>query len=78
MKQGVGKGEIQRADWKWTVESLKRQSKMFEFYFTGIRRHWRFGGRKVTNLGVLWQNGMKWHGGNLRVQRLIRRPAVVR
>lgn len=74
MKHGVGKGEIQRADWKWTLESLKCQSRMFELYFIDVRSHWKFGGRKVTNLGVLWQNEMQWHGENRRVQRLVRRP----
>lgn len=35
------------------MEGLKCQSEMFELYFIGIRSHWRLGGKKVTNLGVL-------------------------
>lgn len=40
------------------MEGLKCYSKMLELYFIGVRSHWRFGGKKVRNLGVLQKNGM--------------------
>lgn len=42
----LDKEEIQGADWTYTMEGLKCQLKLFEFYFTGIENHWRFGIRK--------------------------------
>lgn len=58
------------------MKSLKCKSKMFELYFIGIRSHWRFGGKKVTNLAVLWKDGIKWKRETLRILRPVRRQPV--
>lgn len=58
------------------MESLKCKSKTFELYFIGIRSHWSFGGKKVTNLAVLWKDGMKGNRETLRILRPVWRSQV--
>lgn len=58
------------------MESFKCKSKMFELYFIGIKSHWRFGGKKVTNLSVLWKDGIKWLRETLRILKLVQKRSV--